>query len=32
LFVGTDMVNDVIQNGRRFYTIGLGQAFMPVEF
>jgi hypothetical protein len=26
------MVNDVIQNGRRFYTIGLGQAFMPVEF
>jgi Animal haem peroxidase len=32
LFVGQDMVNDVLQNGRRFYTVGLGQAFMPVEF
>ena len=32
LFVGSDMVNDVLQNGRRFYTVGLGQAFMPVEF
>jgi Animal haem peroxidase len=32
LFVGPDMVNDVLQNGRRFYTVGLGQAFMPVEF
>lgn len=26
------MVNDVLQNGRRFYTVGLGEAFMPVEF
>jgi len=32
LFVGSDMVNDVLKNGRRFYTVGLGQAFMPVEF
>ncbi|MGN6432131.1 MAG: peroxidase family protein [Gaiellaceae bacterium] len=32
LFVGPDMVNDVLQNGRRFYTVGLGEAFMPVEF
>jgi hypothetical protein len=32
LFVGPDMVNDVLHNGRRFYTVGLGQAFMPVEF
>src|SRR5438270_2018821 len=32
LFVGSDMVNDVLKNGRRFYTVGLGQAFIPVEF
>jgi hypothetical protein len=32
LFVGQDMVDDVLQNGRRIYTVGLGQAFMPVEF
>jgi hypothetical protein len=32
LFVGPDMVDDVLQNGRHFYTVGLGQAFMPVEF
>jgi hypothetical protein len=32
LFVGQAMVDDVLANGRRFYTVGLGQAFMPVEF
>jgi Animal haem peroxidase len=32
LFVGPAMVDDVLANGRRFYTVGLGQAFMPVEF
>jgi hypothetical protein len=32
LFVGQAMVDDVLQNGRRFYTVGLGQAFIPVEF
>src|SRR6266849_4726699 len=32
LFVGPDTVNDILQNGRRFYTVGLGEAFMPVEF
>ena len=32
LFVGQSMVDDVLQNGRRFYTVGIGQAFMPVEF
>ena len=32
LFVGQAMVDDVLQNGRRFYTVGVGQAFMPVEF
>jgi hypothetical protein len=32
LFVGSDMLNNVLQDGRRFYTVGLGQAFMPVEF
>jgi hypothetical protein len=31
-FVGQAMVDDVLQNGRRFYTVGVGQAFMPVEF
>ena len=32
LFVGPDMANDVLSNGRRIYRVGLGQAFMPVEF
>jgi hypothetical protein len=32
LFVGQSMVDDVLQNGRRFYNVGVGQAFMPVEF
>jgi Animal haem peroxidase len=32
LFVGSDMANDVLTNGRRIYRIGLGEAFMPVEF
>jgi hypothetical protein len=32
LFVGSDMANDVLSNGRRIYRVGLGQAFMPVEF
>jgi hypothetical protein len=32
LFVGQAMVDDVLQNGRRFYTVGTGQAFVPVEF
>ena len=32
LFVGQAMVDDVLANGRRFYTVKLGQAFMPVEF
>jgi Animal haem peroxidase len=32
LFVGQTMIDDVLGNGRRFYTVGLGQAFMPVEF
>jgi hypothetical protein len=32
LLVGQTMVDDVLQNGRRFYAVGLGQAFMPVEF
>jgi hypothetical protein len=32
LFVGQSMVDDLLRNGRRFYTVGEGQAFMPVEF
>jgi hypothetical protein len=32
LFVGQAMVDDVLGNGRRFYTVGVGQAFIPVEF
>ena len=32
LIVGQHMVDHVMQHGRRFYTPGLGQAFMPVEF
>jgi hypothetical protein len=32
LFVGSDMTSDVLTNGRRIYRVGLGEAFMPVEF
>ena len=32
LFVGSEMVNDVLTRGRRIYRVGLGEAFMPVEF
>jgi Animal haem peroxidase len=32
LFVGSDMARDVLRFGRRFYRVGPGQAFMPVEF
>jgi hypothetical protein len=32
LFVGQALVDDVLAKGRSFYTVGLGQAFMPVEF
>jgi hypothetical protein len=32
LFVGQAMVDDVVQNGRQFFTVGPGEAFMPVEF
>jgi hypothetical protein len=32
LFVGRAMVDDVLQHGRSFYTVGPGEAFMPVEF
>ena len=32
LFVGRATVDDVLANGRRFYTVGSGEAFMPVEF
>jgi Animal haem peroxidase len=32
LFVGGAMVDDILQNGRRYYTVGLSQAFIPVEF
>jgi hypothetical protein len=32
LFVGQAMVDDVLAHGRRLYTVGVGQAFMPVEF
>jgi hypothetical protein len=32
LFVGQAIVDDVLQNGRRFYTVGSGQAFVPGEF
>jgi Animal haem peroxidase len=30
--VGQSMVDDVLQNGRSIYTVGPGEAFMPVEF
>jgi hypothetical protein len=32
LFVGPSMVDDVLSNGRRFYTPRTGEAFIPVEF
>jgi hypothetical protein len=32
LFVGQEMVNNVLENGRRFYKPPFGKAFMPVEF
>jgi hypothetical protein len=32
LVVGQAMVDDVLTHGRRFYTPGLGEAFVPVEF
>lgn len=32
LFVGQAMVDDVLTRGRRFYKVGVGEAFMPVEF
>jgi hypothetical protein len=30
--VGQVLVDDVLQHGRRLYTVGPGQAFIPVEF
>jgi hypothetical protein len=32
LFVGREMVRDVLQRGRRFYEPRRGEAFIPVEF
>lgn len=32
LFVGQAMVDDILANGRRFYTPSKGEAFIPVEF
>jgi hypothetical protein len=32
LVVGQVMVDDVLARGRRFYRVGLGEAFIPVEF
>jgi Animal haem peroxidase len=32
LFIGQAMVDDILQNGRRFYRPASGQAFIPVEF
>jgi Animal haem peroxidase len=32
LFVGSSMVDDIIANGRRFYTPREGEAYIPVEF
>lgn len=31
-FVGEAMVDDILNNGRRFYTPALGEAFIPVKF
>ena len=30
--VGQAMVDEVLARGRRFYTVGVGEAFIPVEF
>jgi hypothetical protein len=32
LIVGQQLVDDVLEHGRHVYTVGPGQAFMPVEF
>jgi hypothetical protein len=32
LFVGQNMVNDILRNGARFFKPKIGQAFIPVEF
>jgi hypothetical protein len=32
LFVGQDMVNTILAQGRRYFTPPVGAAFMPVEF
>jgi hypothetical protein len=32
LFIGQALVNDILQNGRRFYRPAPGQQFIPVEF
>jgi hypothetical protein len=32
LFIGQAMVDDILVNGRRFYTPQYGQAYIPVEF
>jgi hypothetical protein len=31
-FVGQDMVDDILENGRRFYVPDPGEAYIPVEF
>ncbi|MQA86368.1 MAG: peroxidase [Streptosporangiales bacterium] len=32
LFVGQQLVNQILQNGRQFYTPAAGQQFIPVEY
>jgi hypothetical protein len=32
LFIGQTLVNNILQNGRRFYRPAAGQQFIPVEF
>jgi Animal haem peroxidase len=32
LFIGPALVNDILNNGRRFYQPDMGQATMPIEF
>jgi hypothetical protein len=32
LFIGQPMVDDILENGRRFYRPAAGQQFIPVEF
>jgi Animal haem peroxidase len=32
LFIGQALVNNILQNGRRFYRPAAGQQFIPVEF